>query len=74
MRPHRLVLVDRGRQHRHRWFPVCSCGEWKGVYRRRKKEAVAQHRQHVRGLRPSAAQQWRPPTPAYLLPEALRSS
>lgn len=69
---HSFVLLDRGQEHRHRWKPECSCG-WVGVQRRRKKEAVKQHRRHVavitrhaRDLPP------RPCTPVACLPDALK--
>lgn len=77
MTHHALVLTDRGRVHRHRWAPSCSCGTWVGVFRRRKQEAVAQHRRHVaielllaKGDATRPAPQ--PLTPTDSLPEALR--
>jgi hypothetical protein len=42
---HRLVIIDRGLGHRHRWKPSCVCG-WVGVQRRRKDEAESQYREH----------------------------
>ena len=67
---HRLILVDRGLEHTHRWGITCSCS-WVGVQRRRQHEAVLQHRVHAArqggtGVKPQ------PTTPAHLLPETLR--
>lgn len=69
---HRLVLTDRGDCHVHRWLPSCSCGGWVGVNRRRKREAVAQHRQHLRGATRHRDPGPRPTTPTADLPELLR--
>lgn len=81
-----LTIVDRnvdGARHRHRWFPTCACG-WRGVFRRRRRDAVAEHRDHVDALRRAARGrpvrrgrvrqplQPRPVTPVDQLPEALR--
>jgi len=79
MATHALVLTDRGAEHIHRWAPSCSCGRWAGVFRRRKCDAVKQHRQHVAGIQATARAIRRgtlivprKPTPVHLLPEGLR--
>ncbi len=43
---HTMVLEHRGVGHVHKWFPTCTCG-WIGRFRRRRKEAELQYRQHV---------------------------
>lgn len=72
---HGLGLIDRGTQHIHRWLPSCRCG-WIGVPRRRKREAVDEHHDHLNALvrhsRKIAGMFPRPPTPVELLPDALR--
>lgn len=75
---HRLVLVDRGVEHRHRWDATCACG-WQGTHRRRKQDAEKLYREHVAGLQRrdharSSGREVRPRacTPADELPEELR--
>lgn len=81
---HSLDLVDRGAAHCHRWLPECVCG-WRGVQRRRKREAVLQYRSHLaayqridldRGTRRRRGRTATPKpaalTPPDLLPERLR--
>ena len=76
VRVHRLVLVDRGAVHRHRWDATCTCG-WIAVHRRRKYGAKLLHRQHVEGLHSRVERRRmtpRPPTAATDLPEPLQRS
>jgi hypothetical protein len=42
---HSLVLVHRGREHRHPHEPHCACG-WFGVPRRRRQDAELEYREH----------------------------
>lgn len=76
---HRLVLIDRGNEHRHRWHSTCVCG-WVAVFRRRKCDAKKLYRQHVESethhkhgrRRAQLNGGRRQPTPRHLLPEELR--
>jgi hypothetical protein len=73
---HRLILVDRGVVHRHRWDATCVCG-WTAVHRRRKRDAVTLFREHVEGKtsgwrRRKLMANPRTPTAAADLPETLR--
>jgi hypothetical protein len=71
---HSLVLTDRV-GHVHRWLPSCSCGQWIGVQRRRKQEALEQYRDHVaivNGSPRSHLPKPQPVTPVDERPEALR--
>ncbi len=50
MTKHHLVMIDRnddGHHHVHRWAPTCSCGQWAGVFRKRRNDAVALHSLHA---------------------------
>ena len=75
MAKHSLVLTDRV-GHVHRWLPSCSCGQWIGVQRRRKTEALEQYRDHVAIVRKQSPRahlpQRQPVTPVDERPEALR--
>lgn len=45
---HSLDIVDRGVQHRHRWLPVCSCGQWQAIPIRDRGRAAEMYHKHVR--------------------------
>jgi hypothetical protein len=79
MTTHALKLTDRGTEHVHRWSPACKGCPWVGVARRRKAEAVEQHRKHANTAERVQRQQVSPnrprarkPTPHDQLPEALQ--
>lgn len=69
---HSLTIVDRGREHRHRFKPECVC-QWAGIPVRTKKSAAREYHDHVRAARRSGNNgRRRRITPAERLPEALR--
>lgn len=73
---HRLTIEDRGLHHIHRWVPACTCA-WRGVSRRRRREAEKQYHQHVEGIEARARLRREPDarrhlTPVADLPETLR--